>query len=280
MKAVLVLLATMTAQAFAGWDFVSETRSTDGKGNVVQKMIVKSSVEGEHGKFVFEEAAGSPMTKTGNYMITNDGGKTMFIVDPVNKTYSPFDLDSMMKLAGNMMNMVQGMVKMEFSDPQIEVLEERKGKEIQGMSTTYRKSRTTYEMRMKILGMSRVMDVDTVEEVWFTKKLKDTAFGAWLKNDPAPTGNEDLDRLILSQVKAMDGYPLKLVQTSTTTTWNKKKTKMKDKQVTQHQTVVTQMEKKSFKESHFQIPEGYVRGESPEEQSGLGSLKDMLKGND
>jgi hypothetical protein len=277
MKNILAILIFFSIHGLAGWEFTSETRSTDDKGETIQKMIVESKVDGNHGKFIFSEAQGSPMGKTGNYLLTNDGGQTMFMVDPVNKTYMPFDMSQLMKMAGGMLNMVQGMVKMEFSEPQITVLEDKSGESIQGLATHYRKTETTYEMKMKIIGMTRIMDVETLEESWTTTKLGDTAFGAWLRNDPAPTGNEDLDRLITTAMKATEGYPLKLIQTTTTTTWNKKKTKVKDKATTHTQTSVTGLSKKSIPAAQFKIPDDYVLTEG-QEQSGMGSLKEMFKG--
>jgi len=277
MKKILVILIFFSIHSLAGWEFTSETRSTNDKGETIQKMVVESKVDGSNGKFIFSEAQGSPMGKTGNYLLTNDGGQTMFMVDPVNKSYMPFDMSQLMKMAGGMLNMVQGMVKMEFSEPQITVLEDKSGESIQGLSTHYRKTETTYEMKMKIIGMTRIMDVETLEESWTTTKLGDTAFGAWLRNDPAPTGNEDLDRLITVAMKATKGYPLKLIQTTTTTTWNKKKTKVKDKSTTHTQTSVTGLSKKSIPAAQFKIPDDYVLAEG-QEQSGMGSLKDMFKG--
>ena len=277
MKRTLFFTSLLCLRAFAGWEFVSETRTTDAKGKMTQKMIVKSTVDGENGKFIFEECTGSPLAATGNYLVTTDGGKTIYNVDPVKKTYSPFNLDEMLKLAGSMMNMAQGMVKMEFSDPVIEILEEKAGEEMQGLPTSFRKIRTTYEMQMKIIGMTRLMDIETVEESWTTNKLGDTAFGAWLRTDPAPTGNEDLDRLISTQMKEMKGYPLKMVQATTTTTWNKQKTKVKEKSTTQNQTVVTHLEKKNIDASSFKIPDDYVLSQPEQEKSGMGSLKDIFK---
>jgi len=274
----MLILCFLVGPAFGGWTFVSESRTSDDKGNINQKMIVRSMVDGNNGKFIFEEASGSPMTTTGNYLITNNGGETIYMVDPVNKTYSQFDVKSLMQVAGSMMNMVQGVVKMEFTDPEVKILEERAGEKVEGMPTKYRKSNTTYEMRIKVLGMKKVMDVEIVEESWTTKAFSDMAFSAWLTNDPAPTGNEDLDRVILASVKQIDGYPLKMIQTNTTTTWNKKKTKVKDKSTTRTLTVVTNLKNEKVDASQFKIPETYVQSES-QEQGAIDDLKNIFNKN-
>ncbi|PIE89239.1 MAG: hypothetical protein CR997_12370 [Acidobacteria bacterium] len=275
MRKHLVLFMIFCTPVLAGWTFLTETRTSDDKGQVTQKTIVKSMVDGTNGKFIFQESTDSPIAATGNYLLTNDGGQTIYLVDPVNKTYSLFHISQMLKTAGTMMNMVQGVVKMEFSEPEITILEEKKGKAIQGLPTDYRKSVTSYEMKMKVLGIKRVLDVKTTEESWTTKQFTDTAFSAWLRKDPAPTGNEELDRIIRAATEQVEGYPLKLIQTNQTTTWNKKKTKVKDKTTTTTVMAVTQLKQETIEPSQFVIPDTYVQSEN-QQPNGMSNLKDIF----
>ncbi|PIE02256.1 MAG: hypothetical protein CSA81_07765 [Acidobacteria bacterium] len=275
MRKHLVLFMVFCTPVLAGWTFLTETRTSDDKGQVTQKTIVKSMVDGTNGKFIFQESTDSPIAATGNYLLTNDGSQTIYLVDPVNKTYSLFHISQMLKTAGTMMNMVQGVVKMEFSEPEITILEEKKGKAIQGLPTDYRKSVTSYEMKMKVLGIKRVLDVKTTEESWTTKQFTDTAFSAWLRKDPAPTGNEELDRIIRAATEQVEGYPLKLIQTNQTTTWNKKKTKVKDKTTTTTVMAVTQLKQETIEPSQFVIPDTYVQSEN-QQPDGMSNLKDIF----
>jgi alkylation response protein AidB-like acyl-CoA dehydrogenase len=126
------------------------------------------------------------------------------------------------------------------------------------------------------VGISRVMDNDMIQKTWTTNDLDDMGFAVWLRNDPQPTGNEDLDRLIVSGMKQVKGFPLKTETVTTTRTWNKKKTKVKDETTMSQTMVVESLEKKKLEPSLFEIPEDYVQGQTPEEQSGLDKFKGMF----
>ena len=90
---LVVVLLAFAAQSFAGVVLVAKTTAEGGKGAEQQNSIVKTWVSGDNGKTMFEESA-NPMMAKGTYIITKDGGKTMYLVNPEDKTYMKWDLDS------------------------------------------------------------------------------------------------------------------------------------------------------------------------------------------
>ncbi|MBN1426037.1 DUF4412 domain-containing protein, partial [Candidatus Fermentibacteria bacterium] len=246
-------------------------------------MKVKAWADGDNGKVEFAESKNDMMGK-GTYLVTTDGGKTVYLVNPKEKTYAVWDMDAMMQLAGGAM----GVVKMTITDPKVERLLEEPGPAMLGYPTTHYKSRTSYTMSMSVMGIKSQSTTVKEQDTWATTKLPDASLGMWLRNAPK-SGNEELDKLIAAEMDVMKGVPLKTV-TATTTTDTKKK-KAETSTTTMEVTVLTPMD---VAESNFAIPDGYKEvslfpmgdmrrneGEENDEDSDQGAdnpfLKKMMK---
>lgn len=257
----LFLLAAALPAA-AGIHYTSVT-TTEGPGTD-QRTVAEAWVEGERAKVEFRDA-GNPMLEKGTYILTTDGGKTLYLVDPKEKTYAEWDLEAMFEMLGNTMEAVQPMVNLQIENVEVEKLDSGSGPSMVGLSTRYAEYRTTYDMKIKVLGMGRANHVDTVQKIWTTDELGDAALGVWLRKAPT-TGFADVDELVKAEMGKIDGFPLKTVSTSTTTGQKKKRS-----QTTVTTMEVTELERGvSIPDSTFEIPEGYTRTEStlPEEGEG------------
>jgi len=195
---------------------------------------------------VFEESE-NPMMGKGTYIITKDGGKTMFLVDPKEKTYMKWDLDSMMGLLGGAMKMMN----LKFTDPKVEFLGEEPGGLVAGIPTTRYSYRTSYAMSMSFMMMKKNSRVMKDEEIWAATKLADAALGIWLRKAPPKTGNEDMDKLIKAEMGKVQGFPLKR-KTVTTSTDEKG-----NKEVTTITMEVTELQMVPVPDSTFEIPSDY-----------------------
>lgn len=272
---VFVLCALVAAPSFAGIHYTATTTMQDaaGKNNVIE---VEAWVAADKAKIEFKEAAGNPMARQGAYLITSDGGKTIYMVDPKEKTYAEWDLQAMMNMVGSVMTGMGPLLKMEFSDPKVEKLLEEDGGTVAGQPTTHYRYRTTYNMKIRVLGMGQETAVENIQDVWATNRLQDIALGVWLRSDPPRTGNANLDKLIASEVDKTKGFPLKTVTVSTSTGKKGKPT------VTRTTMEVTKLDTSAtVAASSFQIPAGYketqiipetAEGEGQESQGGLGGL--------
>jgi len=255
---VALLTFALTAAALpalAGIHYVADTTSRGANTN--QEMRVEGWVEGAGAKIVFSET-GTPLVKQGSYIVTEDGGKTIFLVDPKEKTYAEWDLEAMMQGLGSMMQAMGGMIDMQVENVEVEPLDSGSGPAMHGLATDYRKYELSYDMRIKVMGMGRENHVETVNEVWSTDALDDVALGIWLRDAPA-TGFESVDRLIEAEMSQAKGFPLKTV---TTTTTSGKKGKRRDTTTTTME--VTSLDRSaSIPAGTFKVPEGYQRTEAP-----------------
>jgi hypothetical protein len=275
-RLVLFLLLTLMAlPAFAGIHYKSVTKTDDAKNPA--NIQVEGWVSGDKARVEFKESA-NPVAKAGAYLITKDAGKTIYLVDPEEKTYAEWDLQAMFGLVGSVMQGMGPLLKMEFSDPKVEKLLDEDGGTVVGLPTRHTRYRTSYTMKVRVLGMGNEANVVTEQDIWATDKLQDVALGVWLRADPPRTGNPQFDKLIAAEVDKAKGFPLKTVTVSTTTQ------KKKGQTTTTRSTMeVTQLDTSAnVAATSFEIPAGYQEtqllptggqeGESEEEQGGLGGL--------
>lgn len=270
------LFALAALPSFAGIHYKAVTKTEDAT-NQAGDIAVEGWVAGDKAKVEFEEAnKNNPMAKKGAYLITKDGGRTIYFVDPSEKTYAEWDLQAMMGMVGSVMQGMGPLLKVEFTDPKVEKLLEENGGTISGLPTTHYRYRTSYNMKIKVMGMGQEANVVTEQDVWATDKLQDVGLGIWLRNEPPRTGNANFDKLIAGEMERAKGFPLKTVTVSTTTQKKGKQT------VTRSTMEVTQLDTSAdVPASSFEIPAGYQEtqllptaeaGEGEEEEQGLGAL--------
>ena len=267
---LFLILTLISLPAFAGIHYKAVTKTDDAKNPA--NIEVEGWVSGDKAKVEFEESA-NPVAKSGAYLITKDGGKTIYLVDPEEKTYAEWDLQAMLGMVGSVMQGMGPLLKMEFSDPKVEKLLDEDGGTVVGLPTRHTRYRTSYTMKIKVLGMGNEANVVTEQDIWATDKLQDIALGVWLRSDPPRTGNPQFDKLIAAEADKAKGFPLKTVTVSTTT-------QKKGKATTTRSTMeVTELDSSAnVAAASFEIPAGYQEtqllptGEQEEEQGGLGGL--------
>jgi len=246
---ILALTVFAGVPAFAGIHYKAVTKTDDPRNPA--NIQVEGWVSGDKAKVEFEESA-NPVAKSGAYLITKDGGKTIYLVDPEEKTYAEWDLQAMLGMVGAVMQGMGPLLKMEFSEPKVEKLLDEDGGTVVGLPTRHTRYRTSYTMKIKVLGMGNEANVVTEQDIWATDKLQDIALGVWLRSDPPRTGNPQFDKLIASEVDKAKGFPLKTVTVSTTT-------QKKGKTTTTRSTMqVTELDTSAnVAAASFEIPAGY-----------------------
>ena len=249
-RLVLFLILTLMAlPAFAGIHYKAVTKTDDPKNPT--NIEVEGWVSGDQAKVEFEESA-NPIARSGAYLITKDGGKSIYLVDPKEKTYAEWDLQAMFGLMGSVMQGMGPLLKMEFSDPKVEKLLDEDGGTVAGQPTRHTRYRTSYTMKVKVLGMGNEASVVTEQDIWATDKLQDIALGVWLRSDPPRTGNPQFDKLIAAEMDKAKGFPLKTVTVSTTTQKKGQKT------TTRSTMEVTELDANAnVAAASFEIPAGY-----------------------
>ncbi len=277
--ACVALLAALPAGAAIHYKAL--TQQEGGAANDAMDIGVEAWIDGEKAKILFTES-GNPFMGQGSYLLTTDGGRTLYLVDPESKQYSEWDLDAILKMAGGVLQGMKGVFSLKFSQPRVEMLAEEPGGTLVGLPTTRYRHRTSYTIDMKILGMKRSQAVESVQDVWSTEALGDPALGVWLRKEPPKTGDPELDGLIAAEMSKVRGFPLKMVD-ETTMTGKKGK-----QETTRTVTEVTELDRAAVVAAGtFEIPADYAQtqmmpdltaegGEEEEEDEGRPSFKKLF----
>ncbi len=268
-RIMLALAATVAASipAWAGLHYEAVTRSVSDDDKTTQEFVVEAWVEGEKARIEFRESKGSPVPK-GGYLVTTDGGRTMFMVNPKDREYMRWDLDAMLQSLTAVMEASGGMVSFEFTNTKFEEQGSNPGPDILGYGTTEHRFHREYRMEMKIIGMRRAYDVKSEEQMWTTTELDAAGLFAWLRKNPPRTGNEGFDSMIASSMQKIEGVPLKTVSRSV----------MVDSKGRSQRSVstmeVTTIGEVSTQDSMFEVPAGYKLVEMPAMAGGAPTASD------
>ena len=245
-----------------------------------QQMHVKGWVDGDKTRVEFYSGEKNGLFADGNYLVTTDGGETVYLVNPKDKTYGEFDMEQMMAMMGQAMAMMEqmgGMFKMEFENVSSEKVLEEAGPSMLGRSTTHYRFNSGYTMNIKMMGMKQQSTVESVQDIWATSDFDARGFGVWLRPDRnMKTGNEEFDKLINNELGKLNGFPLKTVVVSTTTN---KKGKSQQQTYTNE---VTVLREESIPGSKFEWPSDYTETQVIPDveamQADQGGGKDKKKG--
>jgi Domain of unknown function (DUF4412) len=251
------LFLIVAVPCFAGIHYKSVTKTEAAAAQGGGEIQTEGWVSGGNAKVAFVASSGNPMLQEGNYLITKDGGKTLYLVNPKEKTYAEWSLEGMLGTVGAVMNGLGPLLRIQFSQPKVEKVLEEDGGTVAGLPTRHYKLRTSYTMTVKVLGMGNTTDVISDQDVWATARLQDVGLGVWLRAEPPRTGNAEFDKLIAAEATNFQGFPLKVVTVSTSTSkkGNKTSTTRSTMEVTQLDTGA------AVPASAFEIPAGYEKTE-------------------
>ena len=268
--ALSLLTSTVAVASGYYYEFVGGDQGQQQKKKKRQsggEMHVKGWVDGDNTRVEFYSGEKNGLFADGNYLVTTDGGETVYLVMPKDKTYAEFDMEQMMAMMGQAMAMMEqmgGMFKMEFENVHSEKLSEEPGGTMLGRSTTHYRFKSGYTMSIKMMGMKQESTVESVQDIWATDDFDARGFGVWLRPDRnMKTGNEEFDKLINTELGKLNGFPLKTVVVSTTTN---KKGKSQQQTYTNE---VTVLREESIPSSKFEWPSDYTETQVIPEMEGM-----------
>jgi uncharacterized protein DUF4412 len=271
---LMLLLAAMPASAAIHYKAVTKTQDANAKNSEIQ---VEGWVSADKAKVAFLESAGNPMAKQGTYLLTKDGGKTLYLVNPEDKTYAEWNLQGLLGAMGAVMNGLGPLLKVQFSDLKVDKLAEEDGGVIAGLPTRHYKFRTSYTMSIRVFGMGNTSNVVSEQDVWATNKLSDVGLGVWLRAEPPRTGNAEFDKLLASESGKFQGFPLRMINVSTSTAQKGNKTT-----TTRTTMDVTQLDTNaSASPATFEIPAGFKEVQiapTPQQQGQAGEGEKQEEG--
>jgi hypothetical protein len=255
MKKVIVMAAMVLlscSSAFAGIMYEFASRNDKGRGS----LSGSAAIEGD--KMRLELREGDEMFfKDGSIMLSTTGGESFYVLDPKKKEYYEINLSQLLSTAGAMLGSMGGMFKMSFENHTVNVTKAGDGGEIEGYSTAKYVSDSSYDLVMEVFGKKNVQNVKTHTESWVTSDLG-REYMTFVQQKGFKTGFEQLDKMIEKETAGMQGFPLKQIVRTTTTS--------KGKSDTQTTTMtVTSIREASVPDEQFEIPAGFNRIEGPTE---------------
>ncbi len=290
LKALALMGSLLLAgQAMAGLYCETETRTGILSRRRPHVQHAKMWIDGDDGKVLFDEKDKDNPMANGNYLLTRDGGATVYLVNPKEKTYTPFSIAKALSILGALTEATGGMISITFSDGYGEILGDEPGEPILSHPTQKVSLRHGFTLKtsMKMLGRETVNKMDTQTETWIAPDLKDAALNLWLRKGPPETGDSELDTVLRSAMIPLDGFPLKSISTTTTTD---KKGKEK---VDQTEMTVTLLREETVPAAVFELPADYReislmdpagslpagnQGEDTESESPFKALKGLFGG--
>ena len=245
---LLVLAAAVAAPAWAGIHYEATTTATGTVGDRVQEQrtVIEAWMDGGKLKILLRDAD-NPVFGRGSYMLSSDGGETLYLVNPEEKTYAEWGPQAMLQTMG---------ATVEIENVEVTHLGQEAGPAMLGLPTTHTAHRIKYDMAIQVMGTSQVNHTELTQEFWTTPEIDVTGSGAWVRK-ALTTGFEELDKVLKADMGQVQGLPLKLVITSVIT----------DEKGERTMTTTTTMEvtsldaSASIPDSIFALPEGYTRTE-------------------
>jgi hypothetical protein len=271
MKRLLVVTGVSVLiglSARAGVEFSS--RVTDDQSREI--ALTKGVVDGPKARIDYLKSAADTGVKSGSYLLTKDGGKTIYMVDAENKSYLKMDIDKLASQVGDFMNAAGAFVRIKFSDPKFKTILNERGPKMFGLPTRHVKTETSYTVTAFVFGRRNVTTVSRQEEMWVTMKLKDSGMQIWTQQRRIKTGNKGLDKMIESETKRIKGIPLKLKSVTTTKQSNGKS------ETSTVMTEITSLKQVSVDAGKFEIPRDY-KNNNEEIAAGINELKRQIKEN-
>lgn len=202
-------LFLLASPAFAGWSMTQVTTSSGDRGAQDAGTTQRVWMDGGSAK-VELVGTGNPMMEPGGYLLIQDGGNKMFMVNPGRKTYARFDV---MAMTQGMDAMAGSGFEISIEDPKVVKLVEEPGGEMLGQATTHYRYRTTYMMVTSMPGgMKMTMAKDILEDLWTAPAIEAGRAGQAIAGMAGGEGMRQELRQLEQQAKAtLVGLPLKQV---------------------------------------------------------------------
>lgn len=217
-------------------------------------MVGTAKVEGESFRLELSEGDGV-IFQDNSVLISEDGGKTMMVIDPKKKEYYRLSIEDTLNAMSSMLQSMGGMFKMSIDNQTVDVKQLGAGESIEGYPTNKYQVDTAYTLKLKAMGMNMDQQVKSETTTWATDEL-DQQLAAFIQYRTFRTGMEDLDALIEKHIDAVKGFPLRTVTKTEITARGKTNTSTSTM-------TVTGIREADVAASDFAVPAGYTEVDGP-----------------
>ncbi len=251
-RIVLAVIMLAAGLAQAGTSYKAVTTVEEGGKSAREVSAVEAVFDGARARMTFTQSD-RPGAESGSYLLTRDGGQTVYMVNPAEKQYMEWDMGQVAGMAGSAVAAMGGLVNMTVTDHEVKKTLDEKGPELLGLPTRHLTFVTRYTMQMSVFGFKQTTSVVSEQELWVTEKIDAAAMALWAKATTFKTGLEDLDKLIAGEMDKVKGFPLKSVTVMETT--DQKGRRQSSTTVME----VTELKSAAAPAALFEIPAGYTR---------------------
>jgi hypothetical protein len=258
MKKLLAVaaLALVTAPAFAAiqYDFIQKN-SSDDTSTPSSDLSGRTTIDGMNSRVDF---LGGTIYPPGTYVISNDGSRRLFYIDPSKRWYTEVNAASVATKLGAAPIKIQNQ-KSNFEKRDDTMV-------IAGLEADHYRVTLTYDITVTMKGIPLTQHVRTEIDTWATPKYADVLASSVANVER--TGNAELDKLLDAETSKIRGLPLRQTVTTRTLfdlpTTSRSELKVPATRTIIRETWVTKIHETAAEPSLFRIPSGYRRADTPE----------------
>jgi len=250
---VSVALALVAVPTFAGiqYDF-TQKHTTEDAVTPTRDLSGRATVDGARSRVDFLSGNLYP---PGTYVVSNDGSRRLFFVDPMNKWYTEVNTSGFATALGAS--------EIKITNPKSELEARDDNAMIAGIEAKHQHLNISFDITVIMKGMPLRQHARIEIDSWTTAKFGDTAQGFL---DAMHTGNPEIDQILDAESAKIHGFPLRRTVAIHVTSEIASKSQLevpRSKTIT-HETLVTSIHETQPDAALFVVPATYKRADHPD----------------
>jgi hypothetical protein len=250
---ITVALAIFAVPAFAAiqYEFIQKN-TTDDPIRPVTDVSGRATVDGARSRVDY---VGGNTYPPGTYVLSNDGARRLYFVDPEKKSYTEFNTSGIATALATNNLLIENFTS------NVETLPDRT--KIAGVETAHHKISMKYDVTLTVQGIALKQHVTTNIEKWTSDQFAEIDLAFF--SDSMQTGNEALDKLIDTEMAKAIGFPLRQIVTVRTSYDVPIRTKITapNTRTMTRETLITSIGQAKAEPSMFVLPASFRRADQP-----------------
>jgi hypothetical protein len=250
---VAVVLVLVAVPTFAGiqYDF-TQKHTSDDVVTPTRDLSGRATVDGARSRVDFLSGNLYP---PGTYVVSNDGSRRLFFVDPMNKWYTEINTSGFATALG-----ASGI---KIINPKSELEMRDDSARIAGLDAKHQRLNIDFDITVTMKGIPLRQHAKIEIDSWTTAKFDAAALGLL---DAMHTGNPEIDQILEAEAIKIHGFPLRRTVTIRMTSEVAVKSQIevpRSKTIT-HETLVTSIREATPDAALFVVPATYKRADQPD----------------
>jgi hypothetical protein len=248
---VALVLVAFPSSAAIQYEFSQKNTSDDGV-SPSKDMTGRATIDGERSRIEF---LSGNMYPPGTYVVSTDGSRRLFFVDPAKEWYTEVNTAGIATAIG------ASNIKIENLKSKVDTLPERM--KIAGVEAEHHRISLTYDITVMMKTIPLKQHVRTDIDTWTTNRFVGTAT---FLSSAMRTGNPAVDQLLEAENAKITGFPLRQVVTIRTNfeLTHKSNLNRPTSRTMTRETWVTSIREVTAEASHFVFPARYRRADQPD----------------